>query len=177
MATPLPAINHAAANDLPNEAGAATLAKDRDGELSSRRSDSDNFHNTTSPNGQLEGPVYIKECPSEHHETTNGMSEPRLSSTTSNAQVKLASIGDDTGDAHQAHVTGPQARGSTSATESYRHAEKRKRSMHTLVKPSSDEALSESNSERGSMVLKFGLNTEETLRRADSFSCFICNDH
>ena len=174
MAAPVSAINHAAENDYLSGEGAATLAKDGDGHPTSSRH-SDNFHNNSSANGRAEGPV--EESLSQRREGRDGISEPRLSSTLiPNTQVKSALIEGDNGGAHQTPVSGPQASTSTSIAESSRPAEKRKRSKHSSVKLSSDEALSEASSECSGMVLKFGSNTEEISRRTDSFSPFIRTD-
>jgi hypothetical protein len=110
-----------------------------------------------------------------HREAINGISEPNTrpspaSTSTPTLQVESVSIrngnlNNSTRVAYQADTAEPEgSRGSASAIENPRPADKRKRGKHNIVDSSSDTAgLREDSSEHGT-VLKFGLNTEETLR-------------
>jgi len=178
MPTPLTAINDPAANS-PSDIGMAEVNNNHD---TTRGQGIDPSYNDARANGQATQDS-LEERPSKHRGTINGADEPAssrpspaltLSSPNTSTKFQVESMSkqsdiDSTGGVHQADTTEPQASSSSaSAVQSSLPAEKRKRSKRgAIVKSSSDEALCEDGSECG-MVLKYGPNTEETLRRTPS---------
>jgi hypothetical protein len=157
MPASVPDTNDTAASSPPSVTGAATQVKD-DHDLTSGSTDT---HKDTSTIGHA-AQDSSKESPSHHHgiRGMNGVSESDNSTNTPVLQVESVSNQNDIdslGGVHQ-----PVSSGSADATKSSQSAAKPKRGKRTSVNPSSHEASSE---DRSGMVLKFGLNKEQALRR------------
>ena len=122
------------------------------------------LHHDTRTNGiiqdlsETESTLQDGGCTNTIPESDDSRPSPSLTPSSPDTPVPQAESCTESNNVEQPDKT--QASSGSTATGSSRLADKRKRVKHTPVQSSSDEALSEHG-----LVLKFGLNTEETLQR------------